>query len=268
MQYLICGRSRLFRSIVHCVKGFGMLGRIEIANIYAVKPAQKLLLSLNLKIEKRMRTLFLFLVACTLSQPGSSQNRLKEVTHYLFPEFTKGNVLLKSGMKQQTLLNYNALTEEMIFDNQGKKLTIGPVGQIDTIYIEGRKFIPFKEKFVEILFHHKFDLYAQYKCSIVDPGKPAAYGGTSQTSSVTSYSSYMSGGQVYELALPEGIQTKPYTEYWLQREGKVVGFVNLRQLAKQFSDKSDQFRKYVKENKVTYEDEDSLVSLVKYMEEQ
>ena len=215
-----------------------------------------------------MRTILLFLIINVMPLFGFSQGRLKEVTHYLFPEFTKGTVLLKSGIKQETLLNYNALTEEMIFSNNGKKLAIGPVEQVDTILVSGRKFIPVEGKFVEIIYHNKLEIYASHKCSIVDPGKPAAYGGTSQTSSTTVISSYMSGGQMYEMQLPDGIQTKAFTEYWLKKEGKPVMFVSLRQLSKQFGDKSDLFKKFVKDNKVDYDNQESLIALVKYMEQQ
>jgi hypothetical protein len=196
----------------------------------------------------------------------SAQNRRTEISHYIFPEFMKGTVLMKSGVKNLTMLNYNSLTEEMIFDSNGKKLAIAHVGEIDTIYIEGRKFFPLHEKFVEIIYHNKFDVYACHKCSVVDPGKPAAYGGTSQTSATTSYSSILSGGQAYELQLPQGTETKPYTEYWLKKEDKLVQFVSLRQLSKIFSDKADLFKKYVKENKVDYDKQETLIAVVKYME--
>ena len=215
-----------------------------------------------------MRTILLFLVTCLISFSVFSQTRLKEITHYLFPEFTKGTVLLKNGNKQETLLNYNALTEEMIFNNNGKKLAIGPVEQVDTILVSGRKFIPLEGKFVEIIYHNKLEIYASHKCSIVDPGKPAAYGGTSQTSSTTIISSYMSGGQMYEMELPDGIQTKAFTEYWLKKDGKPVMFVSLRQLSKQFGDKTELFKKFVKENKVDYDNQESMIALVKFMEQQ
>jgi len=42
----------------------------------------------------------------------------------------------------------------------------------------------------------------------------------------------------------------------------------MRQLSKNFSDKSDIFKKYVKEHKVTYENQESLIGLIKYMEQQ
>jgi len=214
-----------------------------------------------------MKTIILLLTLCLLAFSGQCQSHKVELSHYIFPEFVKGTVLMKSGVKNTTMLNYNSLTEEMIFDTNGKKLSISKLEEIDTVYIEDRKFFPLKDKFVELIYHNKFELYAVHKCSVIDPGKPAAYGGTSQTSSTTSYSSLSAGGQVYQLKLPDGYTTKPYTEYWLKRDGKLTMFVSLRQLSKLFSEKSDQFKKYVKENKVDYEDQDGIGELIKYMEQ-
>ncbi|MEI7828235.1 MAG: hypothetical protein WCI31_00625 [Prolixibacteraceae bacterium] len=215
-----------------------------------------------------MKILSLLLTFCLFTFIVNAQRGKVELSHYIFPEFTKGTVLMKSGTVNPTSLNYNALTEEMIFNSNGKNLAMTRLEEIDTVYIEKRKFFLVNNKFVELLYRNKYDLYIAHKCSVVEPGKPAAYGGTSQTSSTTSYSSILSGGQAYELSLPEGYTTKPYFEYWLKKDGKLTLIINMRQLAKQFDDKSDQFKKFVKENKVKYDDQEGILSLVKFMEGQ
>jgi len=169
-------------------------------------------------------------------------------------------------MSNEAFFNYNSLTEEMIFDNKGVKLAVGQLDQIDTIFVNGRKFVPINNKFAEIIYHSKYTLFAEHKCSIKDPGKPAGYGGTSQTSATTSYSSYFSGGQVYELKLPEGYQTKPYIEYWLRKDGKLTKFLSLHQLSKLFSEKENLFKVFVKKQEVKYNDSASLLELIKFLE--
>ena len=214
-----------------------------------------------------MKTFLSLLILFLLAFPGQCQRHKVELSHYIFPEFIKGTVLMKSGTKNSTMLNYNALTEEMIFDSNGNKLAMAKLAEIDTVYIDGRKFFPLQGKFVEILYQNKYELYARHKCSVIDPGKPAAYGGTSQTSSVTSYTSFFADGQVYQMKLPDGYTTRPFTEYFLKKDGKLTIFVSLRQLSKPFSEKSDQFKKYVKKNKVGSEDLDAMAALVKYLEQ-
>jgi len=213
-----------------------------------------------------MKQVFIFLLAFFACQVSLGQAKGLELKHYLFPEFVKGTVLKKNGMKNTTLLNYNSLTEEMIFENNGVKLALSQLDMIDTVFVNGLKFVIINNKFFELVYQSKYTLFAEHKCSIKDPGKPAGYGGTSQTSATTSYSSYFSGGQAYELKLPDGFQTKPYDNYWLQRDGTLTKFISLRQLSKIFIDKEDLFNSYVKMQKVKYEDKSSLIDLIKFLE--
>lgn len=213
-----------------------------------------------------MKQFFFILLAFTTVNVSFGQAKVIELTHYLFPEFTKGVVLMKNGMKNETSLNYNSLTEEMIFETNGTKLAVSQLDKIDTIFIKNQKFVPINNKFLEIVYQSKYTLFAEHKCSIKDPGKPSGYGGTSQTSATSTYSSYFSGGQVYELKLPEGYQTKPFVDYWLRKDGQINKFLSLRQLSKFFSDKEDLFKVFVKKQDVKYDDTASLVELIKFLE--
>jgi len=206
------------------------------------------------------------LIFSLLSIVCNSQVKVIELTHYLFPEFTNGVVLMKSGEKNEALLNYNSLTEEMIFDNQGQKLAIGQLELVDTVYIRGRKFFLLDNKFVELVYKSKSELYAEYKCTVKDPGKPAAYGGTSQTSATTTYSSFFAGGQVYELKLPEGYETRPFTYFWLKKDGKVNKFLSVRQLAKLYDEKENLLKTYQKTHEVKYDNRESILELIKFLD--
>ncbi|MDX9903472.1 MAG: hypothetical protein RB288_05280 [Bacteroidales bacterium] len=175
---------------------------------------------------------------------------------------------MKSGQEYKALLNYNSFTEEMIFDDNGKKLAIGKEEKerVDTVYIMNRKFFTLNERFVELIYRSGFELYAEYRCNVKYPGKPAAYGGTSETTSVSTYSGIYSGGIMYELKLPDGYTIKPYTNYWLKRDGELRRFVNMKQLTKLFKDKKDLFKEYLSTRDVEYEDQESLVQLIRYLE--
>ena len=213
-----------------------------------------------------MKRVVYLLIMNILVATGYSQVRVLELSHYLFPEFTKGVVLMKTGVKNEALLNYNSLTEEMIFDNKGTKLALGQLDQVDTVYIQNRKFFPLNKKFVEIVYQSKYALYAEHKCNVKDPGKPAAYGGTSQTSATTTYSSYFSGGQVYELKLPEGFETRPFIDYWLKKDGEVNKFLSVRQMSKLFGEKENLCKAYLKKNDVKYENQEGIVEMIKFLE--
>lgn len=197
-----------------------------------------------------------------------AQNRTKAITHYIFPEFVEGVVLMKNGRKNEVSINYNAISEEMIFVKGSHKLAIGSTESelIDTIYMEDKKFTRLGGRFVEILHQsNDCDLFVEYKCKLDYPGKDVGYGGTSQTAAVDNYSVSYSNGLVYELELPDDYDTKPYLIYYIKQEGEVHEVTNLRQFMKQFKEKQDLFKYYVKDNNVKFENIEQVVGLINYL---
>lgn len=198
---------------------------------------------------------------------GYSQPKTVVLNHYVLLEFVDGIILMKTGIKNSAMLNYNSMTEEMIFESNGKKLALMNLHKIDTIYAKERIFVPYENKFIELVYHNKLELYAIHKCRVSDPGKQTAFGGSSQLSSTTAYSSIAGVGQVYELTLPDGFQALPYSDYCLKIGERLANFNNLRQLTKLFEEKNDQIKRYVRENKVKYEDQESLIGLIRFLEQ-
>jgi len=214
---------------------------------------------------KHVLFLLIFNLPLTISYP---QVNGIELSHYIFPEFTPGVVLLNSGIKYNVLLNYNSMTEEMIFDDKGKKLAIGKQEQerVDTVYISDRKFFILNSKFVELIYHSECDLYVEHRCDVKYPGKPAGYGGTSETTAVDSYSTMYSRGIMYELKLPDGYEAEPYIIYWIKKNGVLNKFVSIKQLMKFYDDKKVLFKDYVSNHNVKYDDPECIVQLIKYLE--
>jgi len=191
------------------------------------------------------------------------------LSHYLFPDFQPGIVLMKNGVRNNVKLNYNAASEEMVFDENGKILAIDEavLPQVDTVFIADEKFIWMNNKFVKIIINEpEIDLFVEHKCRLIPPGKPAAYGGTSQTSSITSYSSIMSDGRVYNLKLPDDYKIIPYNVFWLNRNGKLQSFSNLGQLKKIYRDKKKLIGDYLKENEVKLSNAKSVSDAINYLE--
>lgn len=208
---------------------------------------------------------FIFLI-CIISNFAFGQKQTKTISHYLFPEFIQGKVLMKKGKINEVPMNYNALTEEMIFENNGVKLALAQLEAIDTVYVGGKKFVPINGKLLDLLYHSKFELFAEHKCKLNDPGKPAGYGTSSQLGAASTYSSYFSGNRVYEMTLPETVETTPYTVYYLKKDGNLLKFVSIKFLLKEFTEKSAAAKKFIRENNVSYENWESVIKLVRFLE--
>ena len=216
-----------------------------------------------------MKHFYCILISSLIFISSYAQSNYIETSHYLFPEFTQGVILMKAGTRNNAMLNYNSLTEEMIFENNGQKKAIGinEILLVDTVFIKDRKFVALNGKFVELVYHSKWDLYVEHKCKVEEQGKPAGYGGTSQTGAATSVSSlYTQGRVVYDLKLPDDYKTKPYSIYWLKKNGELYMFMNMRELKKLYEDKKELFKKYLKINRVKYQDQEGIIQLIGYME--
>jgi len=196
----------------------------------------------------------------------NSYSQEKTINHYVFPEFVNGKVLMKDGTSYERLLNYNSLTEEMIFEYESKKLAISSQDMVDTVYINKRKFVRLNNKFLELIHTSGVDLYAERKCSVTKPGVEGAYGQKTNNTAVNSLSYYRGVGLYRKLELPNELKTRAYVYYWLKKGGNFSKFVKLRQLQKMYPNKKAIFKAYVKEHDVEFKDQEGLVGLIKYLE--
>lgn len=196
----------------------------------------------------------------------TSFSQEKNSGHYVFPEFVKGKVLMKDGASYERLLNYNVLTEEMIFEYNMEKLAISSEDMVDTVFIKNRKFFRSNNKFLELIHTSSVDLYAEQKCSVSQPGTEVGYGQKSNNTAVNSVSFFKGNGLYRKLELPNDIRVKRNIHYWLKKDGSISRFIKLRQLLKLYPNKKAIFKSFVKEHNVQYKDEDSLVKLIMYLE--
>lgn len=209
---------------------------------------------------RKLFTGSIILLCSFLSASGQSEVIISP--HYLFPEFVNGTVLLKSGATRTLKMNYNLITEEVLFEYTGRVLALTNLETVDTVTILSRKFIPSGKIFYEILVNNKIPLVARYTCSITPPGKPAGYGGTSQTSSVTVIDQIFSSGKAYDMKLPDDYVVTPNTDFLLIINGEADRIYNIKQVIKAFSEKESQIKEYNKANKIDFKKQEDVVNLI------
>ena len=212
-----------------------------------------------------MKNLFFVFVLMLAVLSGFAQGKNEvSITHYIFPDFVNAKVIFKAGMPIDTKMNYNSILQEMIYSDKGKLMAMDNLQLVDTVLLEGRKFIPVDKVFYEVLIDGDIALCAQYTCSIIPPGQPAAYGGTSQTSAVTNYSSLNSGGQLYELTLPTDYKLKPACLYWIKKNGEYYRAYNLNQFPKVFPEKASEIKAWTKKYKPDYKNQGDILKLFRF----
>lgn len=188
----------------------------------------------------------------------------KLLPQFLYTDFNTSQIKMKSGQVYASLMNYNIVTEKMIFIKDDQYYTLTNPELVDTVYLNGNIFIPVGKVYYEILFAGTISLFAQYKGELVAPGKPAAYGGTSQVSSSEYSSTITLSGREYNLPLPPNYTLEKTTVFWIRKESAWFDFATEKQFLKIFPATSTRLKWFIKENHLKIDNPGHLKKLVDY----
>ena len=180
---------------------------------------------------------------------------------FLFREFTKGILKMKDGRQMAATLNYNMVDEEMIFDQKGVYMALDKPEEIDTVYIQNRKFVPVEKAFYEVLTKGPVEMFIQHKSRYTQKGTPTAYGMTTKTAGPSKVLAVQVGNQVRQIDLLEDVDVSPATLYWVKAGNKMDKFTNERQFLKLFPDHEAELKEFIKTNKLDFKSREDLIRL-------
>ncbi len=205
----------------------------------------------------------LFCMACMQTY---GQQQAVAVTHYVFDHFSKGNVLQKNGSTDQAMLNYNVLSREIVFESSpGQFMALASPEKVDTVFIEGRKFIPVNKEFYELLTSGPIFLLLQYECTVKEPGASIGYGMTTVTSASVAVKSLIRNGGAYSLVLPDGFEVAPAYTYWILKDGRYNKINNVKQVIALAPGKKQQLTEFVKKNNTSFSKRQDVIALVQQL---
>ncbi len=190
-----------------------------------------------------------------------------QLAHYVFDSFKQGKVLVKSGTLYEQSLNYNILTNEMIFDNGGRFMAISDPASVDTVFISGRKFIPVEDKFYELLAKTSLPLFMEFTATIEEPGEPIGYGASVSSASVTSLTTLLKNGNVYGLKLPDDFKVIQGFNFRILKDGKYLKAGNSKLLTTIFPDKKQLISELVKKNNTNFSKRGDVVLLIQQLQQ-
>jgi len=186
---------------------------------------------------------------------------------YLFTEFSNSIVKMKNGTSQSANMNYNMVTEKMVYIKDDKFYDLVAIETVDTVFIQKNRFVPVGQVFHEVVIEAPISFFIQHKGEIIVPGAPAAYGGTSQVSSSKYLSHVGLEGGYYNLKLPGDYTVSVKPVYWIRKANELFSFMNERQFMKIFPDKANELRQFLKKNRLKFERKDDLIRLINHCNE-
>lgn len=206
-----------------------------------------------------MKKIIVFVSFLSLSFQGFGQQ-------YLLDDFKTSIAVVKGGMLIQEKFNYNCVTQSMEFLSEGDIMRLTPINQIDTLYLDTHKMIPYGTRFLDVVYRSsEFSLLVDYKRKIVNEGKVGALGiktqGTVQNIDLSAV-----GGQRRE-EWKNGVDVWEYKEeslYWLVRKNKMKKFNSLKTLQKILPEKKSVIEAYVKEHNTNFFNQNEVLELLTF----
>ena len=197
----------------------------------------------------------------------SLELQAQEDNVYIFDEFKNGKAVYKNGAVVYAKLNYDPLNQRMLFLSPSDNALLEIVNPSDISYIniEGRMFAQIKGNlFYERVNYNNFIFYIQWRYKAVSEGKPSGYGMTSTTSAITSVSVINKEGRAIPLNVSEKFNYKPDNFYYIKINNTQKRFSSPDSLAKLFKVHKEEIKKYIKENKLDFDNPEDIKSAVEY----
>lgn len=214
-----------------------------------------------------VRTLILVIILSVSLQLKAQTNSNGSSPQFLFQGFAFGKVIMKNGLSQNAKLNYNTVSEKMVYEKESKVYDLMNIGMIDAVIIYNRMFVPVRKIFHEVLLIAPIPLLVQYKGEILPRGALEGYGGTSQVSGAKSLTSAKLSMGYYKQQLPADYTVKLDKVYMIRIQGKPHSFINERQFLKIFPDKESELKEFIDQNSIKFERTTDILMLIRYCNE-
>ena len=183
---------------------------------------------------------------------------------YLFDSFTDGKALLKNKRFNQTKFNYNCVYQELHFLNNGEDMTMDNNSNIDTIYIDNRKFIPHLNRFLEYIPVNNTVLLVDYKTKAVPFAKKGAFGIATQ-GSVQAIDANQTRQQKMGSTDNYVYKYNPENTYYLLQNQKRKKFTNAKSFLKLFpKEQSESISSFIKDQKISLNQVNDIVKLLEF----
>jgi hypothetical protein len=217
--------------------------------------------------------IFILLLALFSFDVPAQDGTSRPLPHFLFPGFTKGVTRMKGGDSFSSFLNYNMVDERMVTELNGVYRYATRIQNIDTIYLEYKKFVPVEKAFYEVLVSGPVTFFIQHKSLFTPKGSNVGYGMKSQSVGPTDFRRYeltnvvYQYGEVVTIDLPPNFEVTPASVYWVRKNDKMEKFINKKQLLKIFPENASQVKAFIKKENLNLTVSEDLIKLGNYCNE-
>ena len=200
-------------------------------------------------------------------------NKIKDVLTpadiFSYPVFTSGKVFFKDGSKALAKLNYNRLSDQMLFiDPKGDTLELADENTIKFIAIDKDTFY-FDEGYVKIIADYGAVKLAEKQIWVVaDVRKVGTHNSAKSSVAITSLVTYSDEGaraKSYDLVINENTIIRKETQYFFGDANNRFARTGKKRLLLLLPKDELSIETYLKENKVNFDKKEDLLRIVQFI---
>ncbi|MFT3748599.1 MAG: hypothetical protein QM768_09795 [Agriterribacter sp.] len=181
---------------------------------------------------------------------------------YIFPEFKEGKATLRNGATSRQKFNYNCLLDEMQFITPaGDTLAIAAPAELRSIQVDTAVFYYDRLYLKQIKKQGKYILAVKKSIVQLPDKKEAGYNTYSGTSSITTYSSIISGSKEYKLQANNETIFIPVEYYFLGDEFGHFNRADKKAFFNLFTDKRKGLQEFIRQKKINFNNKDDIAAL-------
>lgn len=187
---------------------------------------------------------------------------------YLFhyPGFLDGKVFFRDGKLSEAKMNYNRLTDEMLFiAKSGDTLAIANEPTVRLICIEKDSFYFDRGYILLVKSNGAVQLGVRQGFQPGDRRRPTGYDMMSSTSSVTSLSSLHDGKKLYELEVKEETSFSTVTQFCFGDKYNHFVPATEKNLVDLFPDCAGALKQFCKKNNVSFRRKEDLEAVISFL---
>jgi hypothetical protein len=178
---------------------------------------------------------------------------------YSFTEFREATLIRKDGVENQTRVNLNLFTGDILFLSPANQvLVLAYPKDVDRIKIGSDLWLPVEDTFGEVINRiDEISLVKVKKTRITDTRRESGFGGMSSTTSTKAITQFSANNQG-QVALPLGEYDFETSVTYRLFDGSRMIIADAKGFRKLFPAKKKEIKAYLKANDVDFKNEDHL----------
>lgn len=184
---------------------------------------------------------------------------------YRFPLFTTGTYVKNNNIASSAKLNYNLLTGEMQYLNsKGDTMTIANASEMNVFKIQDVLFY-YRNGYKEVIVDNDSVRLAVETSIKLEYEKVGLYGQSNASQDIITINSY-TNTNIFQLTLGEDAVIRKKTTYFLFNKNDPPVIATKKSFLKIFTKNKTAINKYIDDNKINFNKQEDLKSLLTFCE--